>query len=182
SDNGPVINDGYVDQAEELLGDHKPAGPLRGGKYSLFDGGTRVPFIVSWPGTIEAGESHSLVSQLDFHASFAALCGQVLQDGEAEDSENVLDAFLNKATAGRDELVVEGMQAKTVMRQGDWAYIPAYEGPLMNEDTNTELGNADHAQLYDLSGDIGQITDVAEQYPDVVNTLSQRLAEIKQNA
>ena len=45
SDNGPVLNDGYYDDAVEKLGDHKPAGPLRGGKYSLFEAGTRVPFI-----------------------------------------------------------------------------------------------------------------------------------------
>ena len=75
SDNGPVLNDGYYDEAVELCGDHRPAGPLRGGKYSMYDGGTRVPFIVSWPGTVETGESDALVSQVDFLASFAALAG-----------------------------------------------------------------------------------------------------------
>jgi len=49
SDNGPVVDDGYKDQAVERLGGHKPSGPLRGGKYSAFDAGTRVPFIVRWP-------------------------------------------------------------------------------------------------------------------------------------
>ena len=46
SDNGPVIDDGYKDDAVAKLGDHKAAGPWRGGKYSLYEGGTRVPFIV----------------------------------------------------------------------------------------------------------------------------------------
>ena len=50
SDNGPVVDDGYRDDAVEKLGSHKPAGPFRGGKYSKFEGGTRVPFMVRWPG------------------------------------------------------------------------------------------------------------------------------------
>ena len=66
SDNGPVVDDGYQDQAKELLGSHKPAGPLRGGKYSAFDGGTRVPFIVYWPGKVKPGKSDAMVSQVDF--------------------------------------------------------------------------------------------------------------------
>ena len=81
SDNGPVLNDGYYDEAVELCGDHRPAGPLRGGKYSMYDGGTRVPFIVSWPGNVETGESDALVSQVDFLASFAALAGVSLDAG-----------------------------------------------------------------------------------------------------
>ena len=50
SDNGPVLNDGYYDDAVEKLGNHTPWGPLRGGKYSLFEAGTRVPFVVYWNG------------------------------------------------------------------------------------------------------------------------------------
>ena len=46
SDNGPVVDDGYDDKAEELLNGHSPAGPLRGNKYSAFEGGTRIPAIV----------------------------------------------------------------------------------------------------------------------------------------
>src|SRR5450759_3568629 len=78
SDNGPVVDDGYKDQAVELLNGHKPAGPLRGGKYSAFDGGTRVAFIVRWPGKIKPGISNALFSQIDLMASFASLTGQSL--------------------------------------------------------------------------------------------------------
>ncbi|MGY0037436.1 sulfatase-like hydrolase/transferase [Pedobacter sp. NJ-S-72] len=63
SDNGPVVDDGYQDEAETLMGGHKPAGPLRGGKYSAFDGGTRIPFIVSWPSVIKNGTSSALISR-----------------------------------------------------------------------------------------------------------------------
>src|SRR5690606_18892982 len=70
SDNGPVLDDGYVDQAVELAHGHKPAGPFRGGKYSMFEGGTRMPFIIKWPGVIQPGVSDALVSQVDLVASF----------------------------------------------------------------------------------------------------------------
>ena len=75
SDNGPVIDDGYRDDAVEKLGSHKPAGPFRGGKYSNFEGGTRVPFMVRWPGKVKPGTSKAMVSQVDFLASLAALAG-----------------------------------------------------------------------------------------------------------
>lgn len=73
SDNGPVVDDGYRDQAVERLGDHQPAGPFRGGKYSAFEGGTRVPFIVRWPGKVHPGTSEALVSQIDLFSTLAAL-------------------------------------------------------------------------------------------------------------
>ena len=76
SDNGPVLDDGYVDQAEELVGDHSPTGGLRGGKYSAFEGGTRVPFIVHWPAVIkEQAVKNSLVSQIDFLDVMASVAG-----------------------------------------------------------------------------------------------------------
>jgi arylsulfatase A-like enzyme len=76
SDNGPTLDDGYKDGANEKVGSHRPAGPLRAGKYSLFEGGTRIPFIVRWPGHVQPGVSDALVDQVDLAASLAALTGQ----------------------------------------------------------------------------------------------------------
>jgi len=178
SDNGPVLDDGYRDQAIELCGNHRPAGPLRGGKYSKFDGGTRVPFLLRWPGRIGAGETAALVSHVDFLASFAALVGIDLPVGSAPDSLNVLDALLGTTETGRDELVTEGLQAKTVLRQGDWVFIPPYPGPAMNTNTYIETGNSDEPQLYDLSQDIGQVRNLADENADRVQAMSERLNEI----
>lgn len=177
SDNGPVLNDGYYDEAVELCGNHRSAGPLRGGKYSMYDGGTRVPFIVSWPGAVEAGESDALVSQVDFFASFAALAGVSLDAGP--DSVDVLDALLGQSDTGRAEIVLEGVQAKTVLRQGDWVFIPPHQGPPVNTNVNIETGNSPVPQLYNLSGDIGQIENVASIYPDVAERMADRLQEIR---
>jgi membrane-anchored protein YejM (alkaline phosphatase superfamily) len=104
SDNGPVLDDGYVDGAVEKLNGHTPAGLLRGGKYSIFEAGTRVPFIVSWPANIQPGKSDALVSQIDLLASFAGLLKQKIPDNEARDSKNVWDALSGKTKQGRSVL------------------------------------------------------------------------------
>ena len=179
SDNGPVLNDGYYDEAVELCGDHRPAGPLRGGKYSMYDGGTRVPFIVSWPGAVETGESEALVSQVDFLASFAALAGVSLDADAGPDSVDVLDALLGQSDEGRAEIVLEGVQAKTVLRQGDWVFIPPHQGPPVNTNVNIETGNSPIPQLYNLSGDVGQIENVASIHPDVAERMADRLRAIR---
>ena len=179
SDNGPVLNDGYYDEAVELCGDHRPAGPLRGGKYSMYDGGTRVPFIVSWPGTVETGESDALVSQVDFLASFAALADVSLDADAGPDSVDVLDALLGRSDEGRAEIVLEGIQARTVLRQGDWVFIPPHQGPPVNTNVNIETGNSSVPQLYYLADDVGQIENVASIYPDVAERMANRLREIR---
>src|SRR6185295_9091721 len=105
SDNGPVVDDGYKDEAREKLGDHKTAGPWRGGKYSILEGGTRVPFIVRWPGRVKPGVSDALLSQVDFPASFAVLVGQTFESKTSPDSQNVLAALLGDSPKGRTDLV-----------------------------------------------------------------------------
>ncbi len=179
SDNGPVVDDGYRDGSPETLGDHRPAGPLRGGKYSLYDGGTRVPTIMAWPTVIEPGVSHALVCQVDLFASFATLLGRDLQPGAAPDSANVLPALLGRDPIGRNELVVEGIGAKTVFRSDEWAYIPPHDGPPRSVETNIELGNSPEIQLYDLRADVGQTRNLADQRPELCARFDRRLAEIR---
>ena len=179
SDNGPVLDDGYNDRAVELREGHNPAGPLRGGKYSMYDGGTRVPFLLSWPQQVQPGESDALVSHLDFFASFASLIGQPLPDDAAPDSFDVLDALLGRSNSGREELVVEGLQAKLVLRQGSWTYIPPHEGPAVFPYVNIESGNAPVPQLYDLRLDIGQMRNLAPEHPQKVTQMDARLAALR---
>ncbi|MDD4428281.1 MAG: arylsulfatase [Paludibacter sp.] len=157
SDNGPVLNDGYNDQAVELVGDHKPAGPLRGGKYSLFEAGTRVPFVVYWRGEVKPMVSDALVCQLDFMASIAALIKQPLK-GDF-DSQNILPALLGKSKKGRTDLVIEA-NGKLAYRVGNWTLIPPYKGPKRNL-TGNELGNLPDGALYDLKADLGQQHNVS---------------------
>ncbi|MGB5668757.1 MAG: arylsulfatase [Maribacter sp.] len=158
SDNGPVLNDGYYDDAVEKLGNHTPWGQLRGGKYSLFEAGTRVPFITYWKGKIIPKVSDAMVSQLDLLSSLAALTNS---DATTKDSENLMDVLLGKSDEGRAELVIEAT-SRTALRKGDWLMIPPYEGPKVLKEVNIEIGNAPNYQLYNLKEDIGQQNNLAD--------------------
>lgn len=189
SDNGPVLDDGYDDNAAALSKEknHLPAGPLRGGKYSLFDGGTRVPFIVTWPNTIQPGYSSSMVCHVDFYATFAKLTGYTLQDNEAPDSKALVEALITTNTEcslasdalGRSELVTEGTRGKTLIRKGDWVYIEPHEGPPLSVQTNTELGNSANEQLYHMVEDVGQQDNRIDFYKEEARKLRSRLEEIR---
>ena len=96
SDNGPVLNDGYYDDAVEKIGDHTPSGGLRGGKYSLFEAGTRVPLITYWKGKIKPQVADETVSQIDFLNSIAALIGSQTRSKDGVDLSEVL--FKNSGT------------------------------------------------------------------------------------
>lgn len=175
SDNGPVIDDGYKDDAVEKLGDHKAAGPLRGGKYSLFEGGTRVPFVVRWKGRVKPGVSDALMCQVDFPATMAALLGQDFNVPTAPDSENHLAALLGESDEGRALLVEHGK--RVALRQGDWKLIPGGDGPAVNANTGTEMGHAAAHQLYNLANDLGEKTNVANQHPEKVAELMKVLKQ-----
>lgn len=179
SDNGPVLDDGYEDQAEALIGEHTPSGLLRGGKYSLYDGGTRVPFFISYPKLIKPGQSSALVSQVDLFASLAAFLDQPLASDVAIDSVNILPAFLGESTTGREELVTEGNNGKIALRQGDWVFIPPYQGPAVKKTTGIELGNSSEVQLYNLNNDIEQQRNLAKEHDEIVKKMSIQLEEIR---
>ncbi len=180
SDNGPVLTDGYDDQAIELLGEHKPWGPFRGGKYSAFEAGTRMPTIVTWPGNTQNGVSDVLISQMDIYASLAKLVGVSLEKDEAKDSEEHLLALLGKKSTARDELVEESV-ATNSLRFNQWKYI----APVKNNNVasflahkNIEGGFSKSPQLYDLSKDINEQHNLAAKKPALVEKLHLRLTEI----
>ncbi len=177
SDNGPVVDDGYQDRAVELLGDHKPWGPLRGGKYSAFDAGTRVPFIVHWPAKMKKGVSNALVSQVDMYATLAALTGQNMPENAAPDSQNQLKSWTGKDKKGR-EYVMEQSGTLSVIK-GNWKYIEPAKGEAYWPLTNTETGINPEPQLYDLSKDLGEKNNVAAQNPKKVAELSAIIQKVK---
>lgn len=173
SDNGPVVDDGYQDRAVELLGEHRPWGPLRGGKYSNFEAGTRVPFIVNLPGLTKKGVSKALVSQVDFLSTMSGLLGISLAEVQKEDSQNQLAAWCGKEKKGRDYVIEQA--GSLAISDGEWKYISPNTGAAYQKLTKTELGNAPQDQLYHLKKDMGEKTNVAEKYPEKVKAFKNML-------
>ena len=177
SDNGPVVDDGYQDRAVELLDGHRPAGPLRGGKYSIFEGGTRIPFIVRWPARVKPGISSALICQIDFLSSFASLTGQTLASDDGPDSLNILPALLGESQTGRTNLVEHA--GTLALREGTQKYIEPRAGPRRLVETGTETGQAPHGQLYQLTDDLGETNDLARQAADAIKASQTRLDSIR---
>jgi arylsulfatase A-like enzyme len=177
SDNGPVVDDGYRDDAVRQLGGHRPAGRLRGGKYSAFEGGTRVPFLVRWRARVKPAVSTALVCQIDLLASLAALVGRKLGDDDAPDSFDILTALLGTSATGRDHLAEHA--AVLSLRQGPWKLIENGRGPAVLANTNTETGQSGALQLYNLEQDWGETKDVAAQHPDRVRKMQGLLDAIR---
>lgn len=177
SDNGPVVDDGYADKAVELLGDHKPWGNLRGGKYSSFEAGTRVPFIVSWPDKIKPGVSDALYSHIDLFASMEKLLETDMGDDAGIDSQDNLSVLIGEETKGR-EYIIESSSALSVS-DGNWKYISPSNGTPYMKLTDTETGNLKEDQLYNLKNDIGERGNVAVKHPDIVAKFKKILEDEK---
>lgn len=168
SDNGPVVDDGYQDRAVELLGDHKPAGPYRSGKYSTFEGGTIVPAIISWPKRIEGGrESNALVSQIDWLRSLSSLVGARIPKNSARDSEDRLATLLGEDSQDRPYVLEMAANHTLSVRTRDWKFIPPSQGPAVLQGPNMETGYAREPQLYDMHQPYEQ-RNVALEHADVV--------------
>ncbi|HVZ26493.1 MAG TPA: arylsulfatase [Sediminibacterium sp.] len=178
SDNGPVLDDGYQDGAVTMLNGHTPAGKWRGGKYSAYEGGTRVPWLIRWPGKIQAGVSTATISQVDLLRSFAAFLQIHVPGSEAKDSKDIMTSLLGKKKTGRDWLVEQG--GPIAIRKGNWKLILPHKGPFFDKLTHTEIGNMPDPQLYNLATDPGEKNNIADKYPDKVAELRKLLTGIEE--
>jgi len=177
SDNGPVVDDGYRDGAVEHLNGHTPHGGLRGGKYSAYEAGTRIPFLARWPGRIRPGStSNALISQIDLLGTFAAILGVELPRDAALDSFNLLPALTGRSPHGRGYLV---QQARGLtIRKGNWKLVPP--GAETRRAAGLPTLAADNPlELYQLSRDRAETTNVAAAHPAVAAELTALLAKIQ---
>ena len=180
SDNGAVLDDGYKDDAVEKIGKHLPNGKYRGGKYSVFEAGTKVPFIISWKGNIGKGKtSNAVMSQIDLYASLAALVGQSIEIKNATDSKNHINTLLYKSNIERPYVIEHSLTNTLAIVVGTWKYIEPSNAAAINKNTNTELGNLKAPQLYNLTTDPTERNNVAETYPEQVALLKALLEKVK---
>ena len=176
SDNGPVLDDGYEDGAVTQQNGHLPWGKLRGGKYSSFEAGTRVPTILSWPAKVKGNQvSDALVCQIDLLASMASLTGFKDATGKISDSQNQVNAWLGKDNQGREYLIKNNGNQANVIIKGDWKLIKANNRQAKNLLTNTELGNLPADQLYNLKTDIGERNNLSVQHPEILRKMNDLL-------
>jgi arylsulfatase A len=179
SDNGPVYDDGYDDgttvktsSADNDRG-HYAAGPYRGGKYQIYEGGTRVPFLIRWPGRIKPGKSNALVSQIDLLASFAELLAIRLTKDQAPDSQNNLKAFLGQDKVGLAEMVEEA--GPVAFRSGHWKFVMNKSKPKAK---NNKKSTTVKGELYNLKEDIAEKNNLIDQHPEKAEQMQKRLKEI----
>ncbi len=174
--NGPDIEHGGNVQTNN---GHLHNGPLRAGKGSPYEGGTRVPFIVRWPGHIKPGVSDALICHADMLTSMAALTGQRLVEAAGPDSFNVLPALLGETLDKpcRDHLVEHGNML--ALRQGPWKLIPG--NPAGNVNKKGKKRDAGGDQLYNVAEDIGETNNVAAAHPDLVKEMTALLQRIRDN-
>ena len=168
SDNGPVLDDGDKDRAVEALGDHKPGGPLKGGKYSLNEGGTRVPFLARWPGKVKPGDSPAMICQVDLCATLGKLVGAKSDPTASPDSRDLSPALLGETEVGRDHIIA--LANGLAIRMGRWKLIPGAEAAAKNSQPN---------QLYDLDTDLGETMNLVGRHPEIVLQLKGTLERIR---
>lgn len=183
SDNGPVLDDGYKDFAIEKNGSHRAAGIYTGGKYSVYEGGTRTPFITHWPERIPAGENDEIVCTIDLANSLATLTGQTIQESACLDSSDVLDALMGKPdSSGRDCLVQQdnGTRGTFGLRAGNWKLHRHDRAVARNVVVQQPLANVkvDKFQLFNLSDDPIEKNNVIDDHPDVAKKMVDQLQQI----
>lgn len=186
SDNGPIFFDGYYDHSKEDAHGHKPAGGLRGWKYLVYEGGTRVPFIAWWPGKVPAGVSDKMFCLTDVMRTCGALTGQKIPKNVAVDSLDELPILLGKNDKPiRTSVVQQGISGAFAIRQDDWKFIPANTATVASgmgsganpNDPRFAEAIIHEPLLFDLGKDPDETNNLTARYPKKAKELSRLLRQ-----
>ncbi len=176
TDNGPWNQPAYTKkkkghpEGSKFWGD---AGPLREGKGSCYEGGSRAPCIVRWPGRVPSGKvSDAIFATIDFLPTFAVLAGFKVPGDRFIDGVDQTALLFGKSKSGaRTTYFYQG----NGVRRGRWKYLKAvHKVPGYAQDKEREQVE----ELYDLEADIGETKNLAGKHPDKVKELKALLKEI----
>jgi arylsulfatase A-like enzyme len=189
SDNGPEVPT-VIDMRKTHK--HNGARPWRGVKRDQWEGGHRVPFIARWPKKIKDGStSAQTICLTDVMATCAALTGATIPPNAAEDSYNILPVLLGQAgdKPVREYTLHQTISLALAIRHGNWKYLDHKGSGGNNYGREGEWGMKQFAlperapdapgQLYDLSKDPGETTNLYNEYPEIVKALKGKLEEYK---
>ena len=167
---------------------HDPSAGYRGYKSDLFEGGHRVPFIAHWPAVIKAGSTtDALVEQLDLFATCAELLAAKSPATAAEDSVSFLPLLRGETapSSARTTLVAHSAEGRFSIREGRWKLLlwpgsggwssPTPAPSQWLKTHRTDLATLPPFQLYDLSADPAETTNVAAAHPEIVQRLGRLL-------
>ena len=176
SDNGcsPMANIPELQEAG-----HVPGHIYRGHKADLFEGGHRVPFLLRWPAKVKPGVSAALVGQLDFLATFAEITGATVPSAMGEDSVSFLPVLLGAKTEVRQGIVSQSMNGSFALRDGPWKLLlSAGSAGWSSPKPGAEEAGLPAVQLYDLSKDPGERTNLQADFPERVAAMQAELAKL----
>lgn len=139
--------------------------PLRGGKGSYYEGGTRVVAWMNWPGQIQPG---TIVNQplhmVDVFPTLVNLAGGTLAGGQPLDGKDMWATVTQDVASPNEDILINAEAFRGAIRQGDWKLIKWYTLPGKTE-------------LYNLINDPSESQNVAAQYPEIVRQLEARLLQ-----
>ena len=177
SDNGPVWYDADVTRFG-----HDSAGGLRGMKADAWEAGHRMPFLIRWPGIVKPESSSSrLICFTDLMATFAELTGIKLPEDGVFDSESFLPALTNPSVGQvpRGPIVMKAGSGAMLIREGKWKLIDQLgSGGFSSPKRVRPTKGGPEGQLYDLSKDPSEKTNLWSEYPELVRSLRKRLKQI----
>ncbi len=185
SDNGGDIPGNRPDAPEiqAIKAGMKINGEFRGDKHTIWEGGTRVPLIVSWPGKVKEGTvSDDIIAVMDVFATVADITG----DGLPEDRNVAPDSysFFSSIIAGRNpsprtSIVTADMHGMQAIRMGEWKLIDNTLPEELPESRRQQMDMPPELQLYNLSDDPAESNNVIAQYPEMAEKLAEELSRIR---
>lgn len=164
ADNGTSARTSNMDELKSK--GHFPSAGLRGSKADLWDGGHRVPFIVSWKGHVEAGsKSDKLVCLTDLLATAADVVGAELPASEGVDSISMLPLLTGKGEHQRGDVIHHSISGFFSIRQGKWELLLTPRPEVAAKKGEPMI------QLYDMEADLGEQNNLAAKMPEKVKEL-----------